>query len=197
MTALEHNTMRNLSLILLALWVLQGCSNTRVDQKYINTLVNEKQLIKEETSLNKYNRLQRQNKDDIEDGSELFSIMERKIQHITMDLFAELNNRKESLEVSPITISDKISFEKIEVRGHIKSLIIKELLEYGFLVMPYQSGSKLTLLTHLSQDIYQNHGYMLTVFIKDNISGEIRATAQVQLENNLIKDLKDGVNVSL
>jgi hypothetical protein len=197
MTTLEHYIMRSLSLILLALWGLQGCSSSSVDQKPIDTLVNEKQINKEVARLKKYNRLQRQNKDNIEHASELFSKMERKIQYLAMDLFAKLNNRKESIEVSPVTLSDKISFENIEVRGHINSLLINELIDYAFPVVSHNTGSQLTLFTHLSQGIYQKHEYILTAFIKDNTSGEIKSSAQIKLENNLIKDLKDGVNIRL
>ncbi|MFT6777002.1 MAG: hypothetical protein ACJAV1_000915 [Paraglaciecola sp.] len=189
--------MRSLSLILLALWGLQGCSSSSVDQKPIDTLVNEKQINKEVARLKKYNRLQRQNKDNIEHESELFSKMERKIQYLAMDLFAKLNNRKESIEVSPVTLSDKISFENIEVRGHINSLLINELIDYAFPVVSHNTGSQLTLFTHLSQGIYQKNGYILTSFIKDNTSGEIKSSAQIKLEDNLIKDLKDGVNIRL
>jgi hypothetical protein len=197
MTTLEHYIMRSLSLILLALWGLQGCSSSSVDQKPIDTLVNEKQINKEVARLKKYNRLQRQNKDNIEHESELFSKMERKIQYLAMDLFAKLNNRKESIEVSPVTLSDKISFENIEVRGHINSLLINELIDYAFPVVSHNTGSQLTLFTHLSQGIYQKNGYILTSFIKDNTSGEIKSSAQIKLEDNLIKDLKDGVNIRL
>jgi len=180
---------------------LQGCSifeSKNNDSKSVNLLNNR--VVTNETKIEKYQRLKTLNTHLINTSDKLFVKMERKIQNMTMDLLSKVNDQNESITVAPVSISESINSTYTEVRSHMASLFINELMDFGFPVMAYQDEvkvSKLALHSYLSKDIYNDNSFLLIAYIKDTTTGQIKSTAQVQLETNLIVYSKDGIQVDL